>query len=95
MVFNQEDIKHIAGLARIKLDPEEEIKYGSQLGSVLDYINQLQAVNTKKIEPTAQVSGLADVWRTDGIKDWPRDEVAAALSQGELEAGQVKVKKVL
>ena len=95
MSLNQEDIKHIAELARIKLTPEEEKKFGAQLASVLDYIEQLKEVNTKKVIPTAQVSGLEDVWRADEVSDWDQAEREAALNQGEREAGQIKVKRVL
>lgn len=95
MAINSEEIKHIAELSRLKLSPEEEVKFGAQLSSVLDYIEQLNEVDTTKVEPTAQVSGLADVWRTDEVKAWDEDEVKEALSQGELEGGQIKVKRVL
>ncbi|MFA5131406.1 MAG: Asp-tRNA(Asn)/Glu-tRNA(Gln) amidotransferase subunit GatC [Patescibacteria group bacterium] len=95
MSINQADIKHIAELSRLKLSATEETKFGEQLGSILQYIEKLNKVNTKNIEPTAQVSGLSDVMRSDDVKDWDREEVAAALAQGELENGQVKVKRVL
>ncbi|MFA5023502.1 MAG: Asp-tRNA(Asn)/Glu-tRNA(Gln) amidotransferase subunit GatC [Patescibacteria group bacterium] len=95
MSITREDIKHIAELARLKLTPAEEEKFGSQLGSILEYINKLNKVNTKKTKATAQVSGLSDVLRSDEVKDWDREEVLAALAQGEIENNQVKVKRVL
>jgi len=95
MAINKEEIKHIAELSRLSLSPEEEVKFGAQLNSILDYIGQLNEVDTKKVESTAQVSGLVDVWRTDEIRAWDQDEVADALSQGETEGGQIKVKRVL
>ena len=95
MPISHEDIKHIAQLSRIKLTTIEENKFGEQLGSILKYIEHLDEVDTKKIEPTAQVSGLVDVLRGDEVNDWNREEVAAALAQGEIESGQVKVKRVL
>lgn len=95
MPITKEEIKHIAELARLKLSDEEIIKLGSELGAILDYINQLNEVDTKNIEPTSQVSGLSDVWREDEVKDWDREEVSAALSQGELKNAQLKVKRIL
>jgi aspartyl-tRNA(Asn)/glutamyl-tRNA(Gln) amidotransferase subunit C len=77
------------------LTETEENKFGEQLGSILEYIKKLDEVNTKKVEPTAQVSGLVDVLRSDEVNDWDREEVMAALEQGELTDGQVKVKRVL
>jgi aspartyl-tRNA(Asn)/glutamyl-tRNA(Gln) amidotransferase subunit C len=95
MPISQDNIKHIAELSRLKLTPAEEIKFGEQLGSILKYIEKLDEVDTKNIEPTAQVSGLSDVLRADDVKDWDRDEVEDALAQGEIEKRQVKVKRVL
>lgn len=95
MAITKEEIKHIAELSRLKLTPAEEDKFGSQLGSVLEYVGQLDEVSVKNIEPTAQVSGLVDVWRVDEVREWNRNEVENALAQGELEGGQIKVKRVL
>lgn len=95
MAISREDIKHIAELSRLNLTAEEEEKFKGQLGSILEYIWQLNEVDTKKVEPTAQVSGLTDIWRADEVKEWDREEVEGALSQGELEGGQIKVKRVL
>jgi aspartyl-tRNA(Asn)/glutamyl-tRNA(Gln) amidotransferase subunit C len=95
MAISKEDIIHIAELSRLQLTPAEVEKFGDQLGSILDYVGQLSEVDTKKVEPTAQVSGLVDVLRVDQVKEWNREEVLAALRQGELENNQVKVKRVL
>ena len=95
MAITREEIKHLAELARLSLTPEEEEKFRGQLDSILEYISQLNEVDTKNIEPTAQVSGLTDVWRSDTVNDWDREEVESALSQGQLENRQIKVKRVL
>jgi len=95
MSISREEIKHIAELSRIELTPAEEEKFGEELGAILDYIKKLNKVKTKNIEPTAQVSGLSDVWRRDEVKEWNPEEVRAALIQGEIESDQIKVKRVL
>ncbi len=96
MKLSQEEIKHIAKLARLELTEEELLKYGEQLSAVLDYIDQLKEVNVEGVEPTAQVTGLVDVWREDRVRDCPETEREAALYEApELEGRQVKVKRVL
>lgn len=95
MPITYEEIKHLAELSRLKLSEAETADLGEKLGAILDYVKQLNEVDTKKIEPTSQVSGLSDVFREDEVKDWDREEVAAALEQGELENGQLKVKRIL
>ncbi len=95
MSITPNDIKHIAELSRLELSEEEVKKFGGQLDSILQYIEQLNEVDTKNIEPTAQVSGLSNIWRADDVHVWDEGEVEAALSQGAREGGQVKVKRVL
>jgi len=95
MPITYEEIKHIAELARLKLSETEITKLGSELAAILNYIEKLKEVDTKNIKETSQVSGLSDVWREDEVKNWNRVEVIAALSQGELENDQLKVKRIL
>lgn len=95
MSITREEIIHLAELSRLKLNEEEISKLGKDLDAILSYIEQLNEVDTKKVEPTAQVSGLTDVWREDEVKKWDRDEVIEALNQGELENSQLKVKRIL
>ena len=95
MSINLQEIEHIAELARLRLSTEEKERFGLQFESILAYISQLQELETTKIEPTAQVSGLLDIWRSDEAKPWDQAEVEAALKQGEREGGYIKVKRVL
>jgi aspartyl-tRNA(Asn)/glutamyl-tRNA(Gln) amidotransferase subunit C len=95
MQLTKEEIQHIAELSRLNLSAEEEEKYRNQLGSILDYVAMLNEVQASDIIPTAQVSGLMDVFREDLVKPWNKDEAEAALNQSERENGNVKVKRVL
>lgn len=96
MKLKQEEIKHIAILARLELTDEELNKYGSQLSKILDYIDQLKEVDTTDTEPTAQVTGLENILREDVADDWNKEELREALAQAPaLENGQIKVRRVL
>ncbi len=59
------DVKHIAKLAELPLKDEEIIKLEKQLQSTLEYIEQLNEVDTNNIEPTSQVTGLENIMRED------------------------------
>jgi len=95
MKLSTEEIKHIAQLSRLDLSDDEVEKYSVELGKILEYVKMLNEVDTKKINITAQVSGLMDVFRKDEAKSWPQDELDLALGQGERENGSLKVKRVL
>jgi len=96
MKLSKQQIEHIAQLARLDLSKDELKKYGDQLSSVLNYIDQLKEVDVKGVEPTAQVTGLGNIFRHDKVKDWPIEENEIALKNApELENGQLKVKRVI
>lgn len=71
MALTNQEIKKIARLARINLTPEEECRHAETISAVLDYMKILNEVDTKNIEPTAQVTGLKNVIREDGATKCP------------------------
>ena len=62
------DIKYVAHLARLALSPEEEQKFGAQLGDVLGYIDKLKEVDISGVEPMAHAVPLVNVTRADEVK---------------------------
>ncbi len=60
-------VEHIAKLARLKLKPEELEKMTSNLGSILQYVDMLNEVDTSSVKPTEQVTGLANILREDVV----------------------------
>lgn len=61
------DVSHVAKLANLPLKTDEENKFEKQLAETLDYIKQLEEINTENVEPTSQVTGLENVTREDKI----------------------------
>jgi aspartyl-tRNA(Asn)/glutamyl-tRNA(Gln) amidotransferase subunit C len=96
-MLSKEEVKKVAALARLELSEEEVETLTPQLSNILGFIDQLKEVDTLNTEPTAQVTGLSDVWRADEYEDWDKAEVAEALAQAPdgLLGNQIKVKKVL
>lgn len=62
------DVNHVAKLANIPITKEEEQKLIKDLTETLDYIEQLNSIDTSNIEPTNQVTGLENVLREDEIE---------------------------
>ena len=62
------DLKHIARLARIHFKEEELKVFESQVAHILDFVDQLKAVNVDGIEPTSHPLALENVFRPDEIK---------------------------
>lgn len=59
------DIEHMAVLARLKLTPDEKVRFSDQMGTILEYIEKLDKLNTDDVEPTAHVLGINNVFRDD------------------------------
>lgn len=72
------DIRKIAKLANLTISTEEEQIFIPQLSATLDYIRKLEEVDTKHIAPTAQVTGLENVFREDDVQLSQSQEEALA-----------------
>lgn len=94
MTLTAEEVIKISKLARIELTPEEVKQFQVELSRILDYIDQLNELDTTGVPPTAQVTGLENQMRPDAVTDeYTRDEMlASAIDQVE---GHIKVQKVL
>jgi aspartyl-tRNA(Asn)/glutamyl-tRNA(Gln) amidotransferase subunit C len=67
MKLSQEQVEHIAGLARLALDDKEKALYQEQLSAILEHFEQLGELDTEAIPPTAAVSSLHSVMRDDEV----------------------------
>ncbi len=65
MILSNNEVKHIAQLARLQLTQEEIELYREQLSAILDYAGRLQKVDTQTISPTSSVLVLQTVLRPD------------------------------
>lgn len=98
MKLTKEQVRHVGALARLGLTEEEITKFQTQLSSILDYVEQLNEVDTEGIEPTAQVTGLTNVKRLD--ETVKQDDITVdaekllACSPLPIENDQIKVKNV-
>lgn len=88
------EVKHVARLAQLKLTPQEISKFQKQLAAILEYVSQLNQLNTQNIKPTSQITGLKNVFREDKSRpSLPPEEVLA--NAVEKEDQFFKVKSVL
>ncbi|HLC39059.1 MAG TPA: Asp-tRNA(Asn)/Glu-tRNA(Gln) amidotransferase subunit GatC [Patescibacteria group bacterium] len=63
--ISKKEIEHIAELARLGITEKEKSEFSEQLSEVLSYVELLNQIDTKDVEPTAQVTGLKNVFRDD------------------------------
>ena len=63
------DIAHVARLARLALNDEEQERYREQLGVILDHAAKVQAADTDGVPATAHPLPLVNAFRTDVVTE--------------------------
>ena len=77
MPINQSDIEKVAQLAHLELDAEELNTFGPQMTAIVNYVEQLNELNTKDIEPA--LGGLTP--EGEDTESSRADELAGSLGQ--------------
>lgn len=96
MNITKDEVKHLAKLSNISLGESEVEDLRGDLENIVNYIKQLDELDTENVEPTYSVSENQNIWREDKIDNYGvGKEELLALAGENIEAGQVKVPKVL
>lgn len=90
-MITKEEVKHIAGLARLGLSGKEVEKFQDELSSILSYFEKLQKLDVSGAAATSHPSAVKNVMRRDEAKGNP-----AKAGQGKKILGDfLKVKSIL
>jgi aspartyl-tRNA(Asn)/glutamyl-tRNA(Gln) amidotransferase subunit C len=82
MSLSAEQVRWVAHLARLELTDAELGTMTPQLSAIVDYVNQLQQVNTEGVEPMAHALEIHNVFRADEpAPSLPVDEALANAPQ--------------
>jgi aspartyl-tRNA(Asn)/glutamyl-tRNA(Gln) amidotransferase subunit C len=60
-----QDVEHVAKLSRLALTQQEKQTFARQLDNIIDHFNQLQNIDTSKVEPLAHPLPIDNVMRPD------------------------------
>ena len=93
--ISTDDVKYVAALAKIAITDDEAEKLTPQLSAILDYVEQLDAVDTQGLEPTYQVTGLTNVMRKDEVIDYGTTQKDLLKNVPRTRDGYIEVPKVL
>ena len=75
MNINQNVISKLARLSKLKFNEDEMKLISNDLSKMLDFINQLQDLDTEGIDPLIHMN--------EEINNWREDKVQGMISQGE------------
>ena len=94
--LTQDQVRHVAKLARLKLSEAEVEKFSKQLSAVFSYMEELNEVNTDNVLPTSQVTGLENITREDKVQRWSGNTSdLLGCSSFPIQADQIRVKPIL
>lgn len=76
--ITEQEVEHVAWLAKIELSEEEKKRFTEQFNSILDYFKVVDEVETDTVSPTFHPVNLADVLREDVVEPCLSREKALA-----------------
>jgi aspartyl-tRNA(Asn)/glutamyl-tRNA(Gln) amidotransferase subunit C len=76
MAITIQDVEHIAKLAKLEFTDAEKEKFTHQLNQILEYMDQLNSLDTSTVEPLSHVIELSNVFRKDEVKSGVSTEEA-------------------
>ncbi|MEB3279837.1 MAG: Asp-tRNA(Asn)/Glu-tRNA(Gln) amidotransferase subunit GatC [Lyngbya sp.] len=93
-MIDREQVRKVAHLARLQITPEEEEKFTSELGGILEYFEQLKELDTENVQPTTRAIDVSNISRPDELKPYEnRDSLLG--SAPESDGDYFKVPKIL
>ena len=93
-MIDREQVRKVAHLARLELTPEQEEQFTTQLGSILEYFEQLSELDVSNVQPTTRAIDVSNVTRPDDLQPFPNQQ-AILESAPDQEGEFFKVPQIL
>lgn len=94
MAISEEQVKHVAKLAKLSFSDDELQEFTSQLGKIIDMVETLEEVDTQGVAFTSNVVETVNVLREDvAAEGWNRDELMRNVPESE--DGFIKVPAII
>ena len=78
--ISNEEVKKVAKLARLELNENQIQNHAQQLEKILDYIKQLETINTDNVPCTTRAIEVVNVLRKDEQKNYENSEALLDLA---------------
>ncbi len=93
--LSREDVLKLARLARIDLSEDEVMEFAAEFSEILQYVEQLGAVDIAGLEPTSQVTGLVNVTRKDEVREYGYAPADLLKNVPHVKDNQIQVKRMI
>ena len=78
MAITREEVRHVARLARLALSDDEAGRLVGQLSAILDYVKQLDGLDTRDVLPTSHAVEKGTPMRDDAVEPFGDREALLA-----------------
>ena len=95
MALELDDVKRVAHLARLAIDEAEARAALSQMNDVFKLIAEMQAVDTRDVEPMSHALDLAQRLRADAVTESDQHDLFQKQVAPQVEGGLYLVPKVI
>ena len=95
MALTLEDVKRVAHLARLAIDEAEARAVLSQINDVFKLISEMQAVDTRGVEPMSHALDVVQRLRADSVTESNQQRDLLQSVAPEVESGLYLVPKVI
>lgn len=93
-MITDEVIEHISNLAKLELSEEEKRQAKQDMSKMLDYIDQLNELDTTGVEAMSHVFSVGNVFREDAARNG-EDRAAILGNAPSVKAGAFKVPRTI
>jgi aspartyl-tRNA(Asn)/glutamyl-tRNA(Gln) amidotransferase subunit C len=94
MAISEEQVKHVANLAKLSFSQSELTDFTDQLGKIIDLVEQLEEVDTQGVAFTSNVNESINVMREDvAVPGTDREELMKNVPESE--NGYIKVPAII
>jgi len=92
--ITEQTIKKVAELSRLKFEGRQTTEFLAQFSSIIEFVNQINAVDAKDIKVTYEVTGLKNIFREDKIECLDFDRGKLLINTPILEGTEIIVPAV-
>tara|TARA_B100000963_G_scaffold108018_1_gene93966 strand:+ start:58 stop:345 length:288 start_codon:yes stop_codon:yes gene_type:complete len=75
MSIDNQTVRKVSKLAKIKINEKEETKLIEELNNILGWVDELKKVNTEQVEPMLSVFNESMIMRKDEVSSETSDEL--------------------
>lgn len=74
MAIDTETVKRVAFLSRLRVDEDKIVETEEEFNKILNWVEQLNEVDTDNVEPLVSVNQTNLEWRQDEVNDGEKAE---------------------